>query len=55
MNKKFELLEGEISLWVEQESVHIKAVDPHGDPVELTSEMCKDLARALEELALIVE
>ncbi len=43
-----DLAEGEVRAWIEQgEAVHLKAVDPHGDPVELTATEVKKLADAL--------
>jgi hypothetical protein len=47
-----ELEGGDVRLWVEQESVHLKACDPlHADPAELTVESARELARLLLELA----
>jgi len=47
---------GEITVWIEQSSsVHIRAVSPHGDPVELSSEETKELALHLLRVASIVE
>ncbi len=51
MSKKFEILDGNVRLWIEQESLHIKAADPHGDPVELTKEEAEILAQALLEIS----
>jgi len=43
-----ELADGEVRAWIEQgQSVHLKAVDPHGDPVELTAAEVKKLADTL--------
>jgi hypothetical protein len=48
----FELLEGAIRLWVEQDAIHIIAFDrPHLDPVELTPAMARQLADALTKMA----
>ena len=48
----FELMDGEIRVWIEQEAIHIKAIEQaSGDPVELTPEMAKQLADALNPLA----
>ena len=41
------LANGEVRVWVEQEAVHIKAVDRCGDPVELSDGEVKRLAEAL--------
>jgi hypothetical protein len=44
--------DGEICFWIEQgASIHIKAVAPHGDPVELTTEEAKSIAAKLLECA----
>ena len=43
-----ELADGEVRAWIEQgQSVHIKAVDLHGDPVEMTASEVKKLADTL--------
>lgn len=35
----FESSEGAVRLWIEQDSaIHLKAISPHNDPVELTAE-----------------
>lgn len=41
------LSDGEVRAWLEQGEVHIKAVDRHGDPVELSCPEVKELANAL--------
>ena len=41
------LANGEVRAWIEQESVHIKAADRFGDPVELADVEVKQLADAL--------
>jgi hypothetical protein len=44
--------DGEVRLWIaDGGSIHLKAVDPHGDPTELTAEMAREIAAALLELA----
>ncbi len=48
MEKHIEISE-DCRLWVDQECVHLKAVDPHGDPVELTKFEAVKLANALLE------
>ena len=51
-DRVFELLEGEIRVWVDQEAVHIVAGDAvHGDPAELTASMARRLAQELNGLA----
>jgi len=47
MSKIFEISDGEVRLWIEQENLHIRAIDSHGDPVELTKEEAVKLAEAL--------
>jgi hypothetical protein len=36
-----------VRLWIEQESLCLRAIDDHGDPVELTKEEAVKLAEAL--------
>ena len=44
--------ESEVYLWIEQDSsIMVKAVSKFGDPVELTSEGARNLARLLNESA----
>lgn len=51
-NKRVVLSDGEISVSVEQESsIHLKAVSPFGDPVELNAEEAKELAALLLKFA----
>jgi hypothetical protein len=52
--KSFSLSDGEISIWVEQEAIHIKAIDKTGDPVEITKSIALELAKALERLAATI-
>ncbi|MDP9536368.1 DUF6360 family protein [Pseudomonas protegens] len=48
----FENSEGAVRLWIEQGSaIHLKAISPHNDPVELTAEQALELAQALQRLA----
>jgi hypothetical protein len=49
----FELLDGDVCVWVEpDEGIYMRAGDSKfRDPVELTSEMAKQLAAALLEMA----
>ena len=48
--------EGQIALWTDEErSIHIKAISPHEDPIELNAEEAKELAAALLKLAMMVE
>ncbi len=48
----FESSDGDVRLWIEQGSaIHLKAISPHNDPVELTAEQAVELAQALQRLA----
>ncbi|MBV9564312.1 MAG: hypothetical protein JOY90_28305 [Bradyrhizobium sp.] len=48
----FDLMDGAVRVWVEQEAIHLIAVErPHLDPVELTGAMAKRLAEALNSMA----
>jgi hypothetical protein len=48
----FELVNGDVRLWVEQETIHLAAFDrPHCDPVELSTKMARALAAKLKEMA----
>jgi hypothetical protein len=48
----FELFGGDVRVWIEQEEIHMKAVDRGSrDPVELTPTMARELAAVLLELA----
>jgi len=51
---RFYLSDGEISVWVEQEAIHIKAIDKSGDPVEITKDRALELAEALKQLAATI-
>jgi len=55
MSNNQELFDGDVSLAIEQESVHLKAVDEHGDPIELNADMCRILANKLAELAAAID
>jgi hypothetical protein len=50
----FKLLNGDVRVWIEQEEIHMKAVD-RGDPVELTPTMAKQLVAALLEMIAQVD
>jgi hypothetical protein len=55
-NDVFEFEGGEVKVWIEQESIHIHACDKrHRDPVELTSNSARQLAKKLEELANAID
>ena len=39
-------------MWIEQDSsIHLKAVSPYGDPIELTADDAREIATALLRLA----
>ncbi|HET6883335.1 MAG TPA: hypothetical protein VFI31_24510 [Pirellulales bacterium] len=47
---------GRVSAWVEQaDTVHLKAVDEHGDPVELTADELRSLIEELSRLYGIIK
>jgi hypothetical protein len=45
------MCEGNVRAWIEQESIHFKAVDTFGDPVEMTGNEAEILAQQLLCLA----
>jgi hypothetical protein len=45
------MCDGELRAWIEQETVHLKAVDSHGDPIELSADEVRRLAQELAKLA----
>ncbi|HEX5244535.1 MAG TPA: hypothetical protein VFW23_14830 [Tepidisphaeraceae bacterium] len=48
----FELLNGDIRVWLEQEAIHLRASDGKtGDPVELTTDNARTLAMKLIQFA----
>jgi len=52
----FELNDGEVRVWIEQEaSIHIKAAAGGNDPVELTESQARKLANALLRMAQKLE
>ena len=55
MDQEFELSDGDVRIWIEQESLHMRALDAHGDPVELTKKEALVLADALIRLAKSIE
>ena len=51
----FKTAGGSVIAWVDQaDTVHLKAVDEHGDPVELTTEELKSLIDELSRLYGII-
>jgi hypothetical protein len=52
----FELLDGEVRVWIDQDAVHIIAGDLlHNDPTELNVKMVRQLAVELSRLANILD
>ncbi len=52
----FELQDGEVRVWIEQETIHIIAGDlQYGDPTELTANMARKLATELERIASLLD
>ena len=50
--KSHSFSEGDVRFWIELgASIHLKAADFHGDPVELTAEEAKRIAMKLLEAA----
>lgn len=48
----FQLFDGDVRVWIEQEEIYMIAHDPkYHDPVELTPKMARQLAAVLLELA----
>jgi len=48
----FQLLDGDVSVWIDQEEIYMKAVDRRSrDPVELTPKEARELAAVLLEMA----
>jgi hypothetical protein len=47
--------DGAVSFWIEQETIHLKVSEPHGDPIELTENEAKQLANALLEAVREIE
>ncbi|HEY3900474.1 MAG TPA: hypothetical protein VGM54_17835 [Chthoniobacter sp.] len=51
MSELFEIADGEVRIWLDQEIVMIKAVSSDRDPVELTKSQAITLAKQLLLLA----
>jgi hypothetical protein len=47
--------DGEVEVWLEQEAIHMRAIDKFGDPVELTSASALKLAETLKQLATEID
>ena len=55
-DKYFEICDGEVRVWIEQgESLCIKAVTEFGDPVELTEDDARKIAKALLDMVADIE
>lgn len=55
LNNVFEFEGGQVTIWIEQESIHMLACDKnHKDPVELTGDTARQLAQRLNELADLI-
>lgn len=55
-NNVFEFENGDVQIWIEQDSIHILACDKsYKDPIELTSDTARQLAQRLNELADIID
>ena len=46
-----QMCEGNHRVWIEQESIHMKAVNPYGAPLELTADEARILTELLRDLA----
>jgi len=54
--EKFELMDGEVRVWIEQETIHMIAKDlRYNDPVELPTHMARELATALLRMADLID
>jgi len=51
----FSLYDGDIRVWIEQEAIHMKAVDHGVDPVEMTGDEARKLAAKLIEFAEAID
>ncbi len=55
-NNVFEFENGDVQIWIEQDSIHMRACDKsYNDPIELTSDTARQLAQRLNELADIID
>ncbi len=50
MDERVFTIEDGVMVWLDGESIHIRAVEPHGDPVELSEESALALATILQRL-----
>ena len=50
-SNSYVLFGGDVALWTEDNTIMLKACDPHGDPIALSAEEAGTLARLLRELA----
>lgn len=51
----FQLSDGEVGVWIADGAIHIRAVTPEGDPVELSSEEARELAARIAAVAERIE
>ncbi len=51
MSAQIKISDGDVRLWIDQDSIMLKSVDVHGDPVELTKEEAIKIAEALLEFS----
>jgi hypothetical protein len=49
-NDEFKLYDGDVHIWIEQEAIHMVAID-RTDPVELTGADARKIAAKLIEMA----
>jgi hypothetical protein len=47
--------QGDLRAWIEQEAIHIKAIDKRGDPVELSVDEARLLIEHLTKLVGLIE
>jgi hypothetical protein len=45
------MCDGDLRAWIEQETIHLKATDKYGDPIELSWEEARIFAQQLLSLA----
>jgi hypothetical protein len=45
------MCDGDLRAWIEQEAIHLRAAASHGDPVELSVDEVRVLAKELLRLA----
>ena len=55
MNHYIDTSDGRVRLWIEQESLHLIAVDSHGDPVEISTDDAIKLANSLMAFVKLID